>query len=1115
MRAALLLPVLLIAIGLLPLLTYAEKAGEQGPVLRVAVNATDPSCAPRLTSDLPVRLEGGEWMIGPSPDGRFDVRAELPYGCYAYAWIPTEPKDAFQASYGERLIVTLRGDARAVLAVFREGEQPPPRTVVEASGGSSFIFITVQGPGGVRLELGREPARIEGTGLPFVYLVADPGSVAYLQLIPHGCSRVAGFQGTRSVVASLYSGAGDVRSFVVPYGFSYLLVRFENDPECLLALGPYRIYLRDLPLLGLMAAVAAAPAAGAYAVLASSRSRDRRVQSRLLYALSVQAEPQGLHRDVGRSLLKFAVERARRVIEECAPRNERGLRSRVRAVGERWRSQLISCAKDLQFVLEGLDEQVLRAIERQRDPVAAIERASQRGYALFPLPPDAVLYLYLILEGLAPPPDPEACASWLISLASAPSGDPLERMRVATGRVSASVQAFLEELGKHVNPEALRAGRPAFVARLLELASAPVVRPVAKTVEAVRAAQAVEPVPERAEPMMPAEALRAAPVQPEPAPEAVPAVPEEVEPDPARVLELLSSGRRIRAYLPPQVVGAVALRAPPEAFMSLLDHLASGDVTVVPADLPEGIYFPDERLHALLISALDPRHLACALASALGGDVEADDGGRPSGRRVATWSAERALELSSELGLPAYRVDYLPELLACRLLPSLREGMGPRELRMAVGLSLLLDGLPDALAASGSLREAVASCSPCRRHPLPRPLMRGLIALDPAALASMEAGRAAMELRVKLGLRGDDAQRFLSLLLEPLEPGSLEPVPVSRAAPARALSELGREALRLASEGDRDGLVRLLAEVGASGVRDDRPSEPGVYYPEGDAWVLEEVARHAGREHLACLVALSLAADSALDRGGRADQLAGLIGSGGLIATASRERARELSSALGAEARGVDVLAPTAGRVLAAWAAASLPPNPELLLVVTSASLFYTELPDALAEVDARELPDSLAFRIMGMRPCHRLGDELRRAIVQAVRLASVSAGYAAVRQEVGELARLLYLRRPGRSGEAVQTVSPTPWLRVHLHPGGYYELEVDADLAPLRAAVQLGDGARYELPPRFPVRSRVDVVPLEQLQGRARLHRPTVILVARQGHGLSGRTEMRESCEV
>jgi hypothetical protein len=602
--------------------------------------------------------------------------------------------------------------------------------------------------------------------------------------------------------------------------------------------------------------------------------------------------------------------------------------------------------------------------------------------------------------------------------------------------------------------------------------------------------------------------------------------PVEVTPDPDIILAHIVRGDRIRADVTPQVIGAVALKASEGAFRGLIRRILSGEITVHEEELPEGIYFPDRETLTLVSEIVEEGHLACVLARALGRGFEADMGGRPSGRRIATWSEERAFELSSLLGLPAFRIDYLPQLLAYRVLASSGKRLGPAELRLAVGFSLVFEDLPDALLA-GSLRDALAAVSPSGRHRVPRNLLTGLMSVDLARLASMGKPRALEELRARTGLNEVEAERLLDLLTAPFKEGSLEPVAVGfEPRRKKGILELAGEALRAAKEGDRESLSKILmVEMAGGEVEDDRPSVPAIYYPEGDQWILDRIAVHAGSDHLACLVASSLSVECVIDKGYQPEEVAEALRSGKAVAVKSRERARELASSIGAEAIGVDIVKAAAASVLSYWSSAELPPIPELFLAVTSASLFYPELPERLQKVDPSDLQSSLVYALMSMVSCHKPDEGLKRAYIQAMPLAAISAPYPKLMKEVGELAQLIYLRppeapRPAAELEAepledvegeVEVERLNDWLKLYSYPDGYYEFEVDDEKAPYRAAVQLGDGERYEAPADIPVRSSMDVRRIDKLMGVAVLEKDTVLLVPKIGHGIKMKREYEE----
>ena len=601
--------------------------------------------------------------------------------------------------------------------------------------------------------------------------------------------------------------------------------------------------------------------------------------------------------------------------------------------------------------------------------------------------------------------------------------------------------------------------------------------------------------------------------------------PVEVTPDTDIILAHIVRGDRIRADVTPQVVGAAALKASEAAFRGLIQRILSGEITVHEEELPEGIYFPDRETLTLLSGIVEEGHLACVLARALGRGFEADMGGRPSGRRIATWSEERAFELSSLSGLPVFRIEYLPQLLAYKVLASSGRRLGPAELRLAVGFSLVFEGLPDALLA-GSLSDALAAVSPCGRHRVPRNLLTGLMSVDLARLASMGKSRAIEELRARTGLNEVEAERLLELLTAPFREGSLEPVAVGfEPRRKKGILELAGEALRAAKEGDRESLSRILmVEMIGGEVEDDRPSVPAIYYPEGDQWILDRIAAHAGSDHLACLVASSLSAECVIDKGYQPEGVAEALRSGKAVAVKSRERARELASSIGAEAMRVDIVTAAAASVLSYWSSAELPPIPELFLAVTSASLFYPELPERLQRVDPSDLQSSLVYALMSMVSCHKPDEGLKRAYMQAMPLAAISAPYPKLVKEVGELAQLIYLRPPEAPRPAAETtesgaeeaeeaeIEPIEdWLRIRRYPSGYWELEVDGEGAPHRVAIQIGDRERYEAPARIPVRSDLEVRPLDALGTRRLPKKGAVITVAKLGHSIKFGREYEE----
>jgi hypothetical protein len=159
------------------------------------------------------------------------------------------------------------------------------------------------------------------------------------------------------------------------------------------------------------------------------------------------------------------------------------------------------------------------------------------------------------------------------------------------------------------------------------------------------------------------------------------------------------------------------------------------------------------------------------------------------------------------------------------------------------------------------------------------------------------------------------------------------------------------------------------------------------------------------------------------------------------------------------------------------------------------------------------------------MVSCHKPDEELKRAYMQAMPLAAISAPYPKLMKEVGELAQLIYLRppeapRPAAELEAepledvegeVEVERLNDWLKLYRYPDGYYEFEVDDEMAPYRAAVQLGDGWRYEAPADIPVRSSMEVRRIDRLMGVPALEDDTVLLVPKIGHGIKMKREYEE----
>jgi hypothetical protein len=260
---------------------------------------------------------------------------------------------------------------------------------------------------------------------------------------------------------------------------------------------------------------------------------------------------------------------------------------------------------------------------------------------------------------------------------------------------------------------------------------------------------------------------------------------QEVPPDPDIILAHILEDRRIRAEVTPQVVGSIALKANEAALRGLIFRIRSGEISVHEDELPDGIYYPDEETAALISGLAEEEHMACVLAKALGRGFEVDIGGMPSGRLIATWSEERALELSSALGLPVFRIEYLPQILAYRVLEPFKEMkkdemkmISPHELRMAVGLSLIFEGLPEAFSTR-SLRIALAVVSHCGRHEVPRDLLMGLLSMDLVRLVTtMESERAVEEIITRTGLRSVEAEKLLRLLNGHFRERSLERVEV-------------------------------------------------------------------------------------------------------------------------------------------------------------------------------------------------------------------------------------------------------------------------------------------------------------------------------------------------
>ena len=260
---------------------------------------------------------------------------------------------------------------------------------------------------------------------------------------------------------------------------------------------------------------------------------------------------------------------------------------------------------------------------------------------------------------------------------------------------------------------------------------------------------------------------------------------QEVPPDPDIILAHILEDRRIRAEVTPQVVGSIALKANEAALRGLISRIRSGEISLHEDELPDGIYYSGEETAALISGLVEEEHMACVLAKALGRGFEVDIGGMPSGRLIATWSEERALELSSALGLPVFRIEYLPQILAYRVLEPFKEMkkdemkmISPTELKMAVGLSLIFEGLPEALSAR-SLMIALAVVSHCGRHEVPSNLLMDLLSVDLVSLVTtMESKRAVEEIGTRTGLRSVEAEKLLRLLNGHFREGFLERVEV-------------------------------------------------------------------------------------------------------------------------------------------------------------------------------------------------------------------------------------------------------------------------------------------------------------------------------------------------
>ncbi|MEM2270809.1 MAG: zinc ribbon domain-containing protein [Nitrososphaerota archaeon] len=421
--------------------------------MRVMVNATSTECAPILRSEQGIRPEpDGTWIVRVQEGSQVQVEASVPKGCYVYAWMPFDPPDAFQTVTGRTLNLVPSGNVTVLLVIFKEGEAPPPRTVVEGTGGMSFIIARSLGGGGLRIEIGREPAKVPGAGLPILQLVAEPGRVAYVEAIPYGCNRVAFFEGTPSVALALNSQSGNVRTFVVPYGFTYIAVRFENDPECVLSIGDYyRIYRSDLPLLTAVASAVVVPPASAAVLVHRSRSRDRKAAGLVVAALQSADVIRDDH-----PVVRIVVSRVRALVSEAHRMDPRGARRRLREVRERYVMESRSLLGMLSSeTFRNYDEHLSRAVTQGRGgtPLGRYLDLGGRKYgSLFQWNVNLLLWLFMAREGFVPAPDPEVCARYLQRLSDLWEYAKLRGMRLLrealdSPTVKRGTEEFLKEIG--------------------------------------------------------------------------------------------------------------------------------------------------------------------------------------------------------------------------------------------------------------------------------------------------------------------------------------------------------------------------------------------------------------------------------------------------------------------------------------------------------------------------------------------------------------------------------------------------------------------------------------------------------------------------------------------
>lgn len=447
------------------------------------------------------------WRTGPWYElEEVFIEAIPPENCFFYAWMPFLPRDAFQPTSNTLLRILAERNMTVIATLFVRGEEVPLPTVQQALPGMAFLQIMTHplGAGDVVVSTNRPPPESELLrGLPQLLVMADPSTLVYIDVNPRGCNRLAGWRGADYAVSILKKG-GELASFTLQPGFTYLEAMFEQDEECLLVLYGVRITKSDIPLIAGAAASATGSAASGLLIYARRRAKASKLGATLEAALQLVPESGRRVYDAAQGLFGVLARRCRFYVGSAGPDEPKGLEKRISDVRRSALEFLAGKAKDVlsgRFAEE--DEMLLSGIKKQRDPAQWMEAQARLKNILFPTDPVEVLYLYAILRGVAPPPDPMAIAEWL-SVASYANGDWRERLHMAGEAVRKKREEWLRELeGRGIDLEALLAHEPGSIRYIFQVALGEPEGVTERREEAVAEAPpkaAAEPVIEEARP---------------------------------------------------------------------------------------------------------------------------------------------------------------------------------------------------------------------------------------------------------------------------------------------------------------------------------------------------------------------------------------------------------------------------------------------------------------------------------------------------------------------------------------------------------------------------------------------------------------------------------------